>query len=142
MRLGEILNLKWRDLDFERDEIYIVESKSDQPRVIPLEGASAHFRAQLRKSDFVFPTATGARWRVDDASRRFIKAARAAGFKDLRFHDLRHTFASWYVQNEGDLYRLQLILGHSSPAMTQRYAHLRIDDLRTKPGTDTRDLLH
>lgn len=57
----------------------------------------------------------------------------AAKIKDFKPHDLRHTYASWYVQRGGDLYRLQKILGHSGPAMTQRYAHLSADDLREKP---------
>lgn len=46
--------------------------------------------------------------------------------------EMRHTFASWYAQKGGDMYRLQLILGHKGPAMTQRYTHLNVDDLREK----------
>ena len=42
----------------------------------------------------------------------------------IRFHDLRHTFASFWMRNGGDIFRLQKILGHSSPQMTMRYAHL------------------
>ena len=47
-----------------------------------------------------------------------------AGIKDFRFHDLRHTFASWYMMNGGDLYELAKILGHSNIKMTERYAKL------------------
>jgi len=59
----------------------------------------------------------------------FIGACRRAGLEDSRFHDLRHTFASWWVQSGGDLYRLSRILGHASLQMTARYGHLRTDDL-------------
>ncbi len=44
--------------------------------------------------------------------------------QDFRFHDLRHTFASWYMMNGGDLYELAKILGHSNIKMTERYAKL------------------
>src|SRR5579871_5024367 len=47
-----------------------------------------------------------------------------AGIQDFRFHDLRHTFASWYMMNGGDLYELAKILGHSNIRMTERYAKL------------------
>jgi integrase len=47
-----------------------------------------------------------------------------AGIKDFRFHDLRHTFASWYMMNGGDLYALANILGHRNIKMTERYAKL------------------
>ena len=47
-----------------------------------------------------------------------------AGIEDFRFHDLRHTFASWYMMNGGDLYELANILGHSNIKMTERYAKL------------------
>ena len=47
-----------------------------------------------------------------------------AGIEDFRFHDLRHTFASWYMMNGGDLYELAKILGHSNIKMTERYAKL------------------
>jgi integrase len=47
-----------------------------------------------------------------------------AGIENFRFHDLRHTFASWYMMNGGDLYELAKILGHSNIRMTERYAKL------------------
>ncbi|MCG3206184.1 MAG: Tyrosine recombinase XerC [Elusimicrobia bacterium] len=54
----------------------------------------------------------------------FTKAVKAAGIQDFRFHDLRHSFASHFIMRTNDLPTLQKLLGHHSPAMTQRYAHL------------------
>ncbi len=58
-----------------------------------------------------------------------------AGIKDFRFHDLRHTFASWYMMNGGDLYELAKILGHSNIKMTERYAKLGKDHIAKTGGT-------
>ena len=54
----------------------------------------------------------------------FRKAVNAAGIQEFCFHDLRHTFASHFVMRTNDLPTLQKLVGHHSPAMTQRYAHL------------------
>lgn len=134
MRIGEVLALQWADVDTASDTITIRDSKNGKPRVIPLEGGAVPIKRQVARSAFIFATATGAKMRQDDASRRIGRAAAAAKVKDFKPHDLRHTFASWYVQRGGDLYRLQQILGHSGPTMTQRYAHLRVDDLREVPA--------
>ena len=58
-----------------------------------------------------------------------------AGIKDFRFHDLRHTFASWYMMNGGDLYELAKILGHSNIKMTERYAKLARQHIARTSGT-------
>jgi integrase/recombinase XerD len=138
MRCGEILNLEWRDIDADQDTVTIRVAKGNTRRVIPLEGASAVLARQPRRGKLVFPSRKGGKRTVAMLTKHVNAVAREAGIEDFTFHDLRHTFASWYVQRGGDLYRLQRILGHTGPAMTQRYAHLRIDDLRevgTKTGT-------
>lgn len=146
MRLGEVIGLEWRDVNFVTDLITIRQTKAGRPRVIPLEGADAVIRRfGTRGTGLIFRTGTGAGMRVDDVSKRVSRYAAKAGIVDFTFHDLRHTFASWYVQRGGDMYRLQQILGHKGPAMTQRYAHLRVEDLREiaqKPAQDPRNLLH
>jgi integrase len=67
------------------------------------------------------PGATQERQRVD---RSFETVLEKGGIEDFRFHDLRHTFANWYMMNGGDLYELAKILGHSNMKMTERYAKL------------------
>lgn len=138
MRLGEILALRRADIG---DSIAIRDSKTGEPRRVPLTPyVSAQFPAQSGKAtEQIFP------YRVDAVSRAFRKAADDVGFEHVRFHDLRHTFASWAVQAGFDLYRVGKVLGHKGPQMTQRYAHLRTEDVQglmdavgTKLGTEPR----
>ena len=75
---------------------------------------------------FANPT-TGTRY--VDIWQSFNQARQQAGLTDFRFHDLRHTFASWAVQSGMDLYTLSRILGHQSVKMTTRYAHLTTHEL-------------
>src|ERR1043166_8923090 len=65
--------------------------------------------------------AAGTRRRVESSFEDLLVRAE---IEDFRFHDLRHTFASWYMMNGGDLYELAKILGHSNIKMTERYAKL------------------
>ena len=66
-----------------------------------------------------------------------------AQLEDFRFHDLRHTFASWFMMRGGDLYALQQILGHASITQTERYAHLAPDHLRSQMlRTESSDFQH
>ncbi len=62
-----------------------------------------------------------------------------AGIRDFRFHDLRHTFASWYMMSGGDLYELSKLLGHSNIKMTERYADLARAHI-VKTGNVSREL--
>ena len=60
----------------------------------------------------------------------FSRARAAVGINDVRIHDLRHTYASLLIQNGVSLYEVQKLLGHSTPNMTQRYAHLNPNSLK------------
>jgi len=74
--------------------------------------------------DRLFPSrkrALGVRRRLEGSFEGLLKRAKISNF---RFHDLRHTFASWYMMNGGDLYELAKILGHANIKMTERYAKL------------------
>jgi site-specific recombinase XerD len=67
------------------------------------------------------PDATSGRQRVEGSFEDLLERAE---IEEFRFHDLRHTFASWYMMNGGDLYELAKILGHANIKMTERYAKL------------------
>ena len=100
--------------------IYILQSKSGKPREIPIASKLRDILLGLgqKSQGLVFNLP------VIMLRRYFDKAARDVGITGFRFHDLRHTFASHFVMRTNDLPTLQKLLGHSSPAMTQRYAHL------------------
>ena len=139
MRWGEIIRLKWKQennsnyVDFDNDVIYIHGSlsKTNKSRHIPLSPF-------LKERLLTLPKYAGVSyifWRPETGCglrsirSPFDKALERAGIKDFKFHDLRHTFASQLVRNKVDLYVVQKLLGHASPKMTQRYAHLKQDQL-------------
>jgi integrase len=125
MRLGEILDLKHGDVDFVTGVLTVRDSKNGDSRHIPMDSTVTALLKRtkpLANCDYVFPNAAGKRWNYSQEPFRNVR--KRAGLGDLHFHDLRHTFASQWMMNGGDLYALRGILGHKSIAMTQRYAHL------------------
>jgi len=145
MRRGEIQNLKWDDVDFNRGFIVIRDPKGGTDQRIPMNDAvkallESHPRAITEgknkgknKGGYVFMGERGGRRptkQIANASRDIRDASNLP--KDFRpNHGLRHTFASHLASSgEVDLYTLQRLMTHKSPMMTQRYAHLRDDSLK------------
>lgn len=121
MRRGEIMSLTWANVDLSQGLIYILQSKSGRGREIPIAPNLHTVFADMGPKE---PTAKV--FDVPDITlrRHFDLALNAAGITGFRFHDLRHTFASYFIMKTGNLPALQKILGHATPMMTQRYAHL------------------
>jgi len=133
MRRGELFRLQWQDIDFERGFIHIRNPKGGVDQKIPLNPSARDLLARHPRtgSPFVFP-GRGGRQRTD-IIKQVNRIKEAAGLpKDFRaLHGLRHVYASMLASSgQVDLYTLQKLLTHKSPAMTQRYAHLRDDALR------------
>ena len=133
MRRGELFKLKWEDLDFDRGFIHIRNPKGGQDHKIPLNPAVHQLLLAHPRTDslFVFPGRQGKQ--RTDINKQVSRIKAAAGLpKDFRaLHGLRHTYASMLASSgQVDLYTLQKLLTHQSPAMTQRYAHLRDQALR------------
>jgi integrase len=126
MRLSEILNLKWRDIDHNANQIVIRKSKSGRMRFIPLHSDVADVLSSLPKhGDFVLSNIAGERFsRAGWVRTQFIRAVAVAGIPDFHIHDLRHTFASELIMKGADLKTVSELLGHGSTRMTERYAHL------------------
>lgn len=120
MRRGEILNVNWQDIDFNADIIHIYKSKSGKGRKVPVlpELKEILLKIKSKSAGKVFQIT------VPTLRREFSKALRKAGIAGIRFHDLRHTFASHFMMNGGNISYLKDILGHSSTELTTRYAHL------------------
>ena len=126
MRRGEILNLKWEQIDLEAKEIRVKSTKSGKSRVVDVNSLLVDELEKLKKESrgsqhiFLNPR-TGKPYGKLQTS--FDGACRRAGIKGLRFHDLRHTFASRLVERGVDLIRVKDLLGHSSVKVTERYTH-------------------
>lgn len=120
MRRGEILKLTWEDISFERRQITLLKTKNGDARHIPITSALLQALRQLG------PKPRGLVFDIPDHTLRWYyeKALEEAGIEDATFHTLRHTFASHFVMQTGDLYALKQILGHRRIEMTERYAHL------------------
>ncbi len=129
VRRGELFNLLWTDINFERRILTVrgTDAKSGKTRHIPLNRRSFGvltdwFRQSSRIDSYVFVGRTGGKF--DNVNKSWREVLRLAEVKHYRWHDLRHTFASWLVMNSIDLNTVRELLGHSDLNMTLRYAHL------------------
>jgi integrase len=135
MRMGEILELTWRGVDFSRRTVMVVRSKNGERRTIPVNETVLSVLRQKStvrslRTDVVFCSHVFTPMESGHLRRSFRLALGKAKIDDFHFHDLRHTFATRLVQAGVDLYKVQRLLGHKSPIMTQRYAHHYPESLR------------
>jgi integrase len=134
LRRGELVNLRWADLDLDSRMLTVrnrgdFKTKSGHERRVPLVSDALEVverRAAEELDDgFVFTGASGDGLDPEYVSRRFRHFRKLAKLPDgVHFHTLRHTAASWLVMRGVPLPIVQSILGHSDIAVTQRYAHL------------------
>ena len=138
LRRGEILALRWRDVDFPASTIRVRASysagqlttpKSGKVRSVPMAPDVATAIARLgqrdefvAEDDFVFAGGFGAPINGDAVSSRYRDALDAAGLRKLRFHDLRHTFGTRMIR-EADIRRVQEWMGHADIQTTMKYLH-------------------
>lgn len=138
LRRGELLGLTWGSVDLTGKWLTIrgCRAKSGNTRHMPLNPEALQVLSCWRERQgcpdpdtLVFSGRGGAPMqRIDTSWRGVLKAA---GLRDFRFHDLRHTFASRLVESSVDLYAVQLLLGHADMNMTKRYAHLAPEHLQS-----------
>lgn len=125
MRRGEILNLKWHDIDVIRELIYLTDTKNHEKREIPMNDIVKKTLIAVPKhpnSPYIFCNKEGLPY--GKVRKSFDNALKKSGIIGFRFHDLRHTFASQCVMAGIDLRTVQELLGHKDYTMTLRYAHL------------------
>jgi site-specific recombinase XerD len=147
MRRAEQYKLRWDNIDLNRGMITIPLSKHGKKRHIPVNSVALGALmdlARLRKKASPFVVPGRAKVRKKDQREWFEDAVEAAGVKDFKWHDLRHTFASRLVMAGVDLRTVQELMGHRTIAMTVRYSHLAtshlneaIERLATATGTAT-----
>lgn len=126
MRRGEILSLCWENVDMVHDNITLLHTKSSKKREIPIlpELKKLFLEIGPQKSGPVFSISK------DAFICSFKRMAAKLPIADFHFHDLRHTFASFFMMGGGSITDLQQILGHSDLKLTQRYAHLSPEHLK------------
>ena len=135
MRMGEILALTWAGVDLFRRTVTVFRSKNGERRTIPINTTVLNLlkskcAARPGTIDIVFHSESQTPLDGSNIRRALTTALDIAKIHDLHFHDLRHTFATRMVQAGIDLYKVQRLLGHKSPIMTQRYAHHYPESLR------------
>jgi len=147
MRHGEIMNLTWWDIDFTNRRILLMETKNGERRYSPLVGKAYDLLKSLKDDrdarqksaankkvveiankkqtvDYVFPAQGVTRKGHTSLRSAFLTAVKKAELTNFRFHDLRHTAASYLAMNGATLHEIAAILGHKTLQMVQRYAHL------------------
>ena len=142
LRRGELVTLKWRDVDLAGRKLTVRRSlsgnrelastKSRRARIVPIPDQAHVAFERLRgrddfisPDDYVFVNRLGRRLDPSALRRRYERARNAAGLEPLRFHDLRHTYGSLLVAGGIDLVSVKEAMGHSRISTTERYLHAR-----------------
>jgi integrase len=128
-RAGELMSLEWKDVDLAKGVAVIHTSKSGEGRKLYFRGKALELlkeygRVRNLKTPGVFLLNSGFPLTHSVYGKLFREALATAGIENFRFHDLRHSCASFLAQNGATLLEIQQILGHKTPSMTARYAHL------------------
>lgn len=125
MRKGEQQRVCWEDVEFTRRLIWLRQTKNNETRAVPINDRLLPVLERLyltRAGRYVFAKPDGTPY--GDWDRSFKTALRHVGIKDFRWHDLRHTFASYLVMSGVDIRSVQELMGHKTIMMTMRYSHL------------------
>jgi len=130
-RSAEVMTLRWRQVDLVRRVIYLEQTKNGERRTLPLAGPALEAITALSKvrridTDLLFPSTKHADKPLELRA-AFLKAIAQAGITDFRWHDLRHTAASYLAMNGASLIEIAEIVGHKTLQMVKRYAHLSTD---------------
>jgi integrase len=127
-RKGELTKLRWNDIDFDRRTAYVSTTKNGQPKVLPLTDSVINELQLFNKNDSRLIFESKVKEEVAYCfTKPWKKALKDAEIKDFRFHDLRHTCASYLAQNGATLLEVAEVLGHKQISVTKRYAHLCIE---------------
>jgi len=127
-RRGELLGLRWSSIDFDRQTAYVVTTKNGQPKVLPLtDGVIKELRKFIRKDRTLIFNSEIKMDRAMCFTKVWKSALLDADIDNFRFHDLRHTTASYLAQSGASLLEIADVLGHKQISVTKRYAHLCID---------------
>ena len=127
-RKGELVNLRWSTVDLDKQTAFVSTTKNGQPKVLPLTDSVVVELQKLTQQDdsLIFNSEIT----VDSPFcfyKQWKKALLSADIENFRFHDLRHTTASYLAQSGASLLEIADVLGHKQISMTARYSHLCVD---------------
>jgi integrase len=139
MRADECFSLLWGHIDYDQDMIHVADPKGGPSRDVYLTKKVREMlqaKKEGSKADFVFRATHGGK--IPEVSKTFLRTVKKMGFNDsitdrrqkVMFHTLRHTFASWLAIQGTPILEIKELLGHTTLAMTERYAHLIPDQKR------------
>lgn len=131
LRRSELLRLQWKNVDLDRREIYLPDTKANRPHTVPLSAPAAELLAELpRQSNnpHVFPGRD--RGHLSDMKRPWLRIRERSALEDVRLHDLRRTVGSWLAMSGASLPLIGKVLNHSNPSTTQIYARMTEDPAR------------
>lgn len=131
-RRGELLSLRWADVDLKAARALVRDTKNGEQRTLPLAGKALDALRALKlqnsaRSQYVFPAPNGRDEPAAHVDGYWYTALEAAGIEDFHFHDLRHTTASMLAAQGASLLEIADVLGHKTLAMVKRYSHLVVD---------------
>ena len=127
-RRGELLSLRWNSLDIDKQTSYVLTSKNGEPKVLPLTQSVIKElqRFSLNDDSLIFASEIKPN-KPYFFYKQWKRVRDEAELVDFRFHDLRHTTASYLAQNGATLLEIADVLGHKQIEVTKRYAHLCIE---------------
>jgi integrase len=131
MRLGELLALRWDDIDLNGKVATLHDTKNGESRRVPLSQRAGVALASIPRH--ISDTRVFWRWsRRDSFENAWRRAAGKAGLGNLRFHDLRHEATSRFFERGLNMMEVSAITGHKTLQMLKRYTHLRAEDLAAR----------
>ena len=133
IRLNEIINLKWEDIDFQRSVIHLKIAKGENERVVFLHDNLKKFIEyfNIKRERFVFTSGFGKKYDKRTIQMVVRNAARKAGIrKNVTPHTLRHSFATHLLEAGADIRHIQKLLGHANLQTTQIYTHVANKDIK------------
>ncbi len=145
MRYSEIMKLKKGDVDIGRNVITLKETKNGDVRSVPLVGTPLHLMKERltiipNQDALIFPSTNDPKKPIDIRS-AWERAVKLANIVDFRFHDLRHTVASYLAMSGYSLLDIGTLLGHKDMQSTKRYAHLSQEHKQRMVTTMTQKIL-
>ena len=133
LRLSEVRNLRWQDIDFEREVIHLKTAKGEKERVIFLHKNLEKLLDMygIRRSGLILTSERGRKYNERTIQQIVKNAARKAGIrKKVTPHTLRHSFATHLLEAGADIRYIQQLLGHKSLRTTQIYTHIANRDIK------------